>query len=449
MTNNAHQTQSNTTAANGSYHPTLIQELVRYAYSTVWLVLLPLTLVGSIYKGLTRSREYWQRLPERYGFIPSAVESGGILIHCVSVGEVVSVTPLIKHLQAQNPHSNITVTTTTPTGSQRVRATFGESVHNLYLPYDVPYAVKRLLKKLAPSSLLIVEVELWPNLIHYAWLQQIPITIVNARLTNSSYRNYAKLAALFAPVLKKVTTLCAQGKRDHDNYLKFGVNPKRVKLTNNIKFDQALAPEEIAQAERYTHELQLQSRQVLIGGSTHEPEEQLLIEAYTQLKSDHPNLLLLLVPRHPQRFGKVAKLVLNNNLTLQKISDTASINNTTDVLLADKMGILKPLYGTANFAFVGGSIRDRGGHNALEAAMFGIPITMGPHTYNNPEIRQVLLAAGALHQVQNSIEIAAAIRRWLEDESLRKRAGDAAQQIIANNSGALAETLAIIHANKR
>ena len=449
MTNNAQQPLSNSASQQTQFTPTFTQELVRYLYSGLWLILLPFTVFVSLYKGITRSKDYLQRLPERYGFFARTNKTGGTLIHCVSVGEVVAATPLIKLLQAQNPNASITITTTTPTGSQRVTDTFGDTVNHVYLPYDLPYAVKSLLNRFQPQTLLITEVELWPNLIHYAWQRQIPVTIVNARLTDRSYRSYAKFPNLFAPMLKKVATLCAQGQRDYNNYLKFGVNPAHVELTNNIKFDQPLTSADMQQAQSFVDELQLTSRQVLIGGSTHDPEEQELIEAYKALKPEFPNLLLLLVPRHPQRFNKVSQLVTSNQLTLQHLSECTSVDLTTDVLLADKMGILKPLYGTATCAFVGGSINNRGGHNALEPAMFAVPTVMGPHTYNNPDICQALLAAKALYTVHNANDITALFRNWLQNESERTLAGNAGKQVVTENSGALAKTLSIINSNQR
>lgn len=428
-----------------SFRPSFANEVVRGLYSLLLILLLPFTLLVSLYKMVTRSKDYGQRLGERYGFLPAPKKTGGILLHCVSVGEVVAATTLVRNIWAIHPEIPFTITTTTPTGSERVRETFGDKVNHYYLPYDFPLAMRSLLKLIQPEKLLITEVELWPNLIHCAWKQAIPVYIVNARLTDRSCRSYTKLGALFTPMLHKVTAVCAQGQRDYDNYLKLGAKQEQLVLTNNIKFDQPLTEDEKQKTAAFKAKLNTQERTVLIAGSTHEPEEQVMLETYLKLKPRFPDLLLLIVPRHPQRFSKVEQLISKQGLQLLKLSEERAVTPETDVLLADQMGVLKSLYGIADLAFVGGSIANKGGHNALEAAICGLPVIMGSYIYNNPVICDALAEADALRTAENSEQIIAALTPWLEDPVLREKHGLAGKKVVADNSGAIASTLQVLN----
>ena len=427
-----------------NFRPGLFSETVRHLYSLLWIALLPLTLLVSLYKVLSRSKDYGARLSERYGFIPKPKRTGGILLHCVSVGEVVAATTLVKAILAKHPKTVFTITTTTPTGSERVKQTFGDSVNHFYLSYDLPMAMNNLLNTIKPEKVMITEVELWPNLIHSAWKQQIPVYIVNARLTNKSRQAYSKLSALFVPMLHKVTAVCAQGQRDYDNYLALGAKEEQVVLTNNIKFDQAITTEEQKKVDELQQQLTPTNRTVLIAGSTHEPEEQVLLDAYKELKPKHPDLLLIIVPRHPQRFSKVEQLIQKQALSQIKVSENISVSDETDVVLADQMGILKALYGISNVAFVGGSIADKGGHNALEAALFGIPVVMGSHTYNNPAICDALAEAGALQTADTAPTLVALLQPWLDDPVLREKDGQTGKRVVIDNSGAIGRTLEVL-----
>lgn len=427
-----------------SYRPTVTQELVRWGYSLLLLLIVPFSLLILFYKVCARTQSYGDRIWERYGFLPKPENTGGILLHCVSVGEVVAAATLVKTIRAIDPNQTFTITTTTPTGGERVRSIFGDEVNHLYLPYDVPVAMENLFSKVKPEKVLITEVELWPNLIHLAWKRDIPIYIVNARMTDRSYRSYTKLSALFYPMLHKITAICAQGQRDYDNYQKLGADHSQLILTNNIKFDQKLSSDELALIDTLTGQLNIGNRKVLIGGSTHDPEELVLIDAYKNLKQTHPNLLLILVPRHPQRFERVEQTLAKRKLSYIKLSSNQAINTNTDIVLADKMGVLKSLYGIADFAFVGGSIADKGGHNALEPAMHGIPVIMGNNIYNNPAICNALAESGALKFALDSTQIAQHLTDWLENENSAKAAGTAGRNVVINNAGAIEKTIQVL-----
>ncbi len=427
-----------------NYTPSFQQELARYGYSTLLTCLVPFVVVVMWIQGLRRSQDFGSRIAERFGFVPKSMQAGGLLVHCVSVGEVVAASTVVKAIQKREPGLTITITTTTATGSQRVNEMFGDSVQHMYLPYDMPWAAAGFLDALRPCKVLIAEVELWPNFIHACWQRTIPVFVINARLTDRSAKRYGKFTKLFSAMLNKLSGVCAQGQRDYDNYL--GLLPGAVKLhlTNNIKFDQTLSDAEIAKTVELRELLRCQDRKVLLAGSTHDPEEQMLLDSYQALKPDHPNLLLVLVPRYPQRFDKVSKLINKQGLQLQRLSNSEAVQPGTDVLLADAMGVLKPIYGLADVSFVGGSFADKGGHSALEPALHGVSIVMGPHIYNNPSICEALIQVDALHIVNDQQQLTQAIAARLHDQAQSQREGAAGKQVVSDNAGALRKTLSII-----
>ncbi|GGD77295.1 3-deoxy-D-manno-octulosonic acid transferase [Lacimicrobium alkaliphilum] len=412
-------------------------------YTLLWILLTPVLTVVMLRRGHNSSTQELRRLPERFGFGPAVQHTGGYLFHCVSVGEVVAAAPLIKQLKTLRPDSTITVTTTTSTGSERLLALFGNTVQHCYLPFDMPFTMNKLLKRLKPERLVIVEVELWPNMIDLCWSREIPVTVINARMTNRSASRYQKLRWLAIPMLKKLSKVCAQGQRDYENYLKLGVAEDKIILTNNIKFD--LPDVDVATLRhQVTRTYATDAHKVIVAGSTHAPEEELLLETYQQLKHEYPQLLLVLVPRHPQRFEQVFQLCQHQNMKVVRSSTSAQCQTDTDILLADQMGILRQLYAMADIVFVGGSLSDRGGHNALEPAQLGIPIIMGPSQYNNPQICSTLEAGGALCTVRDETDLVNQCRNWLKEPEAAKRKGLSGQHTIAENAGALQATLKIL-----
>ena len=432
------------TTTDHTYQATFIEKLCHWLYSLLLHLITCIALFISLLQSPFKGSAWRQRKLQRFGFVPKVSQQGGLLLHCVSVGEVVAASSLVKRLRQKHPEYPVTITTTTPTGADRVKQIFDESVSHLYLPYDLPLAMQSLLKQVNPKLVMITEVELWPNLVHLCWRQQLPIFIINARLSDSSARNYQKLGKLFVPMLSKITGVCAQGQRDYNNYQKLGINQQKLHLCNNIKFDLEASEKDIENSAKLAEKLNLAERLILLGASTHDPEERSLISAYKQLKQLYPNLLLILVPRHPQRFDKVAKLLSEQAINFQKATKQPIIDERTEVLLVDQMGVLKSYYGVANIAFVGGSIAQRGGHNALEAALFDKPIIMGPHIYNNPEICQALQSAGALTIIQNDEQLQAQIGSWLDDKAAANMAGKAGKQVLADNAGAIEKTLSLI-----
>lgn len=421
--------------------PTLVDELCRWLYSFLLLLLIPLAIAKLAGKKRDQHPLFSHGKLERFGIVPLPPCHNGYLVHCVSVGEVVAASCVIKQLLIDEPHTSITVTTTTSTGSARVRDIFGERVNHCYLPFDVSLCMLMMLKRIRPKAVLITEVELWPNMVHMCWKRKVPVVVVNARMTDRSARRYQKISRVFIPMLNKVSHVCAQGKRDYQNYLSLGLSEKKLTLTNNIKFDQAasvsIAPASFMGLESY-------KGPILIAGSTHDPEEETIIEAAKVLWKTYPALVVVIVPRHPERFDTVAELLISHEIGFTRSSSANAFEINKPVILLDEMGCLNNAYSVGTIAFVGGSIADKGGHNALEPAAFSLPILMGPNTYNNPVICQYLKDRGALQIVNDAYEVAQACGTWLSSKVLQQKAGNAGGQVLRENSGALNKTLACL-----
>lgn len=424
-----------------SFKPSFKQELARWLYSSLLLLLLPFSLLFIAIKAMTKSRSFANRFWERYGLLTPPAHEGGFLIHCVSVGEVVAAEMLIKHIRKHHPTQPITITTTTPTGYDRVKQLFKDEIRHYYLPYDLPICMAALFSAVKPEKVLITEVELWPNMIHLAWKNNIPVYIVNARMTDRSWRSYKKIQHLFTPMLHKITAICAQGQRDYDNYLQLGAAPEQVVLTNNVKFDQTLTANDIQQVNAWQQKFASKARSILVAGSTHEPEEQILLDSFVALRQHINNLLLIIVPRHPDRFDKVASLIQKSGLKYHRLSSQTAIKPDCQIVLADQMGVLKSLYGVANVAFVGGSIAKKGGHNPLEPALHAVPILMGKEIYNNPGICHALADVGALQFAADQHTLQSLTESLLLSPEESQKRGKAGQYVIQTNSGAIKKTL--------
>jgi 3-deoxy-D-manno-octulosonic-acid transferase len=429
------------------YRPSVTQVLSRFAYTVLVTVIWIVAICRWWSLGIVRSAKFERKRAQRYGALGQLTprQRGGILFHCVSVGEVVAASCVIKGLLNTQPDLPIVITTTTATGAQRVRDIFGTSLtDNLahhYLPYDLPWLMSRLLAHIQPKLVCITEVELWPNLLAKTAQKHIPVCVVNARMTAKSARTYRKISGVFMPMLQQVTTVCAQGQRDADAYLSLGLAPEKLVLTHNVKFDQVsdvVVPESIIEL---SNTLKLLGKQVLLAGSTHQDEETFWLDVYKQLQADFPQALLIIVPRHPQRFAQVEAEILSSGLNYINWADRDKLNAQTQVLLVDAMGVLTPLYTCADIAFVGGSIVAKGGHNALEPASMSVPVIMGIHTYNNPVICDTLITAGGLRIVTDTTSARQLCHTWLSEPALADAIGRCGQTVILDNQGALARTL--------
>lgn len=416
---------------------------MRYLYSALFYLLLPVILL----RMLLRSRQapaYRRRLAERFGIFPAPVvapQQPVICVHAVSVGETLAAAPLIESLLRDYPDHRIAVTTTTPTGSDRVSALFGDRVFHVYSPWDMPGAVKRFLQRVRPELLVIMETELWPNLLHYCHDRGCRVVLANARLSERSARGYGRFGGLTRGMLQQLSVVACQSRPDGDRFLSLGLAPERLTVTGSIKFDLELDDELRARAGALREEI---GRPVILASSTHPGEDEIILSAFGAVREQIPNALCLLVPRHPERFDSVYELCVADGWQVQRRSISAAISPDADILLGDTMGELRLLSGVASVAVIGGSFIEHGGQNVLEAAAWGVPVVAGPHMFNFTEISALLLDAGAMEQLQQPAQLPGSLLRILQDAQLRQRMGSAGERVVAENRGALARLQEIV-----
>ena len=407
---------------------------------------LPLVMLRLFYRAL-RDRRYFENIPQRLGFAGRPGTSpGGVWIHAVSVGEVNAATPLVEHLLEHHPHRQITVTTMTPTGADRVLKTFAGRVRHCYLPYDYPGAVRRFLDAMRPCLGLVMETEIWPNLIARCHRLGVPMMYVNVRLSRRSHRGYYRFRKLIRPALQKVTRFAVQGKADAKRLIRLGAPPAAVVVTGNLKFDVVLPPS-IGEAAQSVRRDLGRARPVWVVGSTHEGEEAQILDAFARVRKAFKSLLLVIVPRHPQRFNAVFRLCARRNYkTILRSEAPGKVHPDTDVYVADTMGELPLLIAAGDLAFIGGSLVPVGGHNVLEASAAGIPVVFGRYMFNFAEIADLLLQHAAGIQVMNADELAEVVRRLLADPQLRDQYANRGRELVEKNRGALGRICALVDA---
>ncbi|WP_075183382.1 lipid IV(A) 3-deoxy-D-manno-octulosonic acid transferase [Pantoea sp. 1.19] len=386
---------------------------------------------------------YRRRWAERYGFCAGKVAPDGILLHSVSVGETLAAVPLVRALRHRYPTLPITVTTMTPTGSERAQSAFGKDVHHVYLPYDLPGSLRRFLDTVNPRLVIIMETELWPNLIATLHERKIPLVIANARLSARSAKGYAKLGGVMRRLLQRITLIAAQHQDDGDRFVQLGLKRSQLAITGSLKFDISVTPELAARAITLRRQW-APRRPVWIATSTHEGEEAIILQAHRQLLASFPTLLLILVPRHPERFTTARELTQKMDFSYTLRSSGEIPSSSTQVVIGDSMGELMLLYGIADLAFVGGSLVERGGHNPLEPAAHAIPVLMGPHTWNFKDICGKLQQADGLITVTDANAIEKEVKTLLTDEDYRLWYGRHAVEVLHQNQGALQRVLQLL-----
>ncbi len=414
---------------------------MRYLYSLLLYLLVPFVLLRLLWRSL-RAPGYRRRWGERFGFIPRLPKAGVVWVHAVSVGEVQAALPLITWLR-QERRFPVLVTTTTITGSERVRQQLGEEVFHVYSPYDLPGVVRRFIKRVRPIAVIIMETEIWPNLFHICRKQQVPLILVNARLSARSARGYRRLLGLTRDTLSNVTALAAQARPDADRFISLGVDAQHVQVTGNIKFDVHL-PEDLRNRGVQLRAAWGARRPVWVAASTHAGEEELVLSAFGMVQRRLPQALLVLVPRHPERFDKVAELCQRSGYVVARRSAQSAICDDVAVFLGDTMGELTLFYAGADVAFVGGSLVPTGGHNVLEPAALGVPIVVGPHTFNFLEITRALISHGGAERVETVTDLATVVVRYLENTKLRDAAGSCGRELVERNRGAMMKLEAIL-----
>ncbi|CAD5106517.1 lipid IV(A) 3-deoxy-D-manno-octulosonic acid transferase [Zestomonas carbonaria] len=412
----------------------------RHLYTLLFHLGLP--LVGlRLFLRSRKAPAYARRIGERFASGLPVLEPGGIWVHAVSVGESIAAAPMVRALLERHPELPITITCMTPTGSERIQALFGDRVQHCYLPYDLPWAAGRFLDRIRPKLAVIMETELWPNHIHQCAKRGIPVALANARLSERSARGYARFAGLTRPMLGELSWLAVQTEVEAERFRQLGARPERVTVTGSIKFDLHIDPTLTERATALRAEWGIDGRPVWIAASTHAGEDEIVLDAHRQLLDRHPDALLILVPRHPERFAGVHELCRQRNFATRRRSTGETVDGQTQVLLGDTMGELLFLYALADLAFVGGSLVANGGHNLLEPAALGKPVLSGPHLFNFLEIAAQLREAGALLEVEEAPALAEALLRlWAEPASAQSMS-DAGLSVLRANQGALERLL--------
>ena len=411
---------------------------MRVIYNLLLLLALPFVWLR-LFARARSEPAYAERRAERWGRVPESVGRDVVWFHTVSAGEAIGAAPTIRTLKARMPEQRFLVTTTTPTGSEQVIERLGDIADHCYAPYDFPWAVTRFLRRVEPRALVLMETELWPNIIRGAKRRGAVTSLVNARLSERSARRYAHVRGLTCAMLRDVDHLFCQYPETARRFEALGAEKTRLEVTGSIKFDLDIPPDLDTEVERLRHEWAL-GRPAWIASSTHPGEEEVVLSSHAELLRRFPNLLLVLVPRHPRRVDDVAALCARAGLSSARLSNGPS-GEKTKVLIVDVMGQLLYWYGVAQVAFLGGSLVPVGGHNPIEAAIHGAPMLMARYRFNFAEITQQFAEAGCLASV-DADSLAGAVADLLADPELRRAQGRAAREVIEANRGASDKLLA-------
>ncbi len=414
-----------------------------FLYTPVLYLFLPILLIRLLWRGF-KNPDYWHRWSERFGFIERLPQPVDVWVHAVSVGEVRAAEPMVNALLENAKSISVLVTTMTPTGSAQVRQCFGERVSHCYVPYDYPAAVNRFIDKTRPRLAVFMETEMWPNIIRLCSRRAIPLLFANVRLSEKSFYRYQRVVGFMGPILRLASGFAAQTHADAERLKRLGAREESVRVTGSIKFDVKL-PASLIEVAKVLRREWGSDRLVWIAASTHEGEEESILAVFSELKKHHPKLLLVIVPRHPERFAAVARLCRRAGYkTMLRSQQTDSVGADVDVFIGDSMGELPLFYAASDIAFVGGSLVPVGGHNVLEPCALGLPVVFGPHMFNFQQISEHTLQQDAGMQVVDQGELMAAVDRYLVDPNLRFKTGEAGKAFVAENRGALQKTLNLL-----
>lgn len=413
----------------------------RRLYSLLLWIIFPFAILRLFWK----SREnpgYRARIRERMALgLPRL--KGCILVHAVSVGETVAAVPFIEKLLEEFPSHDILITSTTPTGSDRVKALFGGRVEHCFLPFDTNLFASRLLKKVKPSIVIIIETEIWPNLIYQCDRKNIPVLLANARMSERSYKGYNKVRQLTAPTLERISQIATHAAPDLQRFLALGAPSTKAQVIGSIKFDLQI-PANLQDKRKElikSLEARLPEGQELpfiwVAASTHDGEEDQIIKAAKELRKHVPNAICVLVPRHIERFETVARLLDDNGVSYERFSMTRELPDTAEVLLGDTMGELLLFYSIADTAFVGGSFAPVGGHNVLESLACNTATIVGPHMFNFQTIHDLLMENKAIIQVADWKQLSEQLQRLATNDILRQKLSERGEDVVRSNRGAL------------
>lgn len=425
--------------------------MARLFYTVLFYCLTPLILLKLWRRG-AKAPLYRQRWAERFGYSrPSSgfrqqLQAGRrpVWVHAVSFGETVAIAPLIQRLLDEQPDQPVVITSMTPTGSSRVQQLFGDRVEHCYCPYDMPDALARFHRRYQPRSCVIVETELWPNLIHSCAARKVPVLVANARLSERSARGYGRVSWLVRPMLQRISQIAVQNREDGQRFIGLGFDADNLEVTGSIKFDIAAPRDNGAEVDGLRNGWG-RERRVMIAASTHADEEQQIIEVYRNLQSRYQDLLLILVPRHPERFEQIYGLCVEAGLNTCRRSLGQLPTGDCSVYLGDTMGDLMLLYGAADIAFVGGSLIERGGHNPMEPAVLSKPVVVGPYVHNFKQVVAELEQRLALRVVADAAELQDCVADLLDHPDQAAAMGVRGERCVAENRGALEQLLQLIN----
>lgn len=407
--------------------------MTRTLYSLVFTLCMPLVLLRLLVRA-RKAPAYAKRWRERLA-MGGDLRRDGIWVHAVSVGETIAAAPMVRELLRRYPQLPITVTCMTPTGSEQISKLFGDKVGHAYLPYDLPWLQRRFVRRLRPRIGVIMETELWPNMVHEAKAAGVPLVLANARLSERSARGYRRVTWLVRPMFAALDWVAVQTQAEAHRFAQLGVSQDAMTITGSIKFDlqpDPLVLDRAAQLRGHWGE-----RPVWIAASTHAGEDEQILAAHRTVQVSLPDALLILVPRHPERFNQIARLLEGASFKFVRRSTGEMPIRAHQALLGDSMGELMMFYACADVAFVGGSLVPHGGHNYLEPAALGLPILSGTHTFNFTEISELLEGACALQRVRGQDELAEAVTQLLSEPKVARQTGARGLAVVKDNQGAL------------
>jgi 3-deoxy-D-manno-octulosonic-acid transferase len=409
--------------------------MLRFVYIVLAYLLAPVVLGALALRGF-RDRSHWEGFSQRLGLGAPVRGGRSIWVHAVSVGEVQASAPLVNALLARFPDTPLVLTTVTPTGRARARALFKDRVDVRFLPVDLPGAVRRFFNRVRPALAVILETEIWPNLYHHCGRLEVPLVLASARISPRSVRSYRRLVGLFRKTLSHGIFIAAQSPQDAERFRSIGARAERTHVVGNIKFDFSLPPNIEAQGAELRRLLG-ENRPVWVAGSTHAKEEDALLAAHREVRLRFPEALLVLVPRHPPRFGEVAAALKDQGIRFVTRQGGGPAAGDTEVFLVDTLGELLAFYSAGDVAFVGGSLVPIGGHNLLEPAALGLPVLAGPNNFNSADVARLLVECGAVRVVHDASELAAKVGELLADPAARSGMGARGRRAVEENRGAV------------
>ena len=403
----------------------------RLVYSILFALCMPFVFLKLLWRGY-KAPEYRPRKLERFGFFKAPKLNRSIWVHAVSVGEVLAAEPVIRELQARYPDRSIVITSMTPTSSEQIYKLFGDSVFHVYAPYDLPFMIKAFIRRVRPEFLIIMETELWPNTIHLMRKKGCSVVIVNARLSERSANGYRRLKPAVGWMLNELSLVLCQYKNDAARFASLGIAKEKIYVTGSVKYDININPGIHKEGRKLRHALEL-SRPVWIAASTHEGEDARVLAIHLQLREFFPDAILVLVPRHPERFDSAFQLAEQAGFMTYRRTQEKRIPKDTDVFVVDTMGELLNFYAASDIAFIGGSLVEVGGHNPIEAGALGLPIIAGPHVFNFEAICEQLVTSGGMEVVLGEARLLAVLKQLMADpENARARGQNAMDEVNAS-----------------